>query len=68
MFDTVDQILRQLRAGEDSRAEFKRVDVKGREILGPDRDNGRRPEYELFGNELRLTVWGRGRGNRESRR
>ena len=68
MFDTVDQILRQLRAGEDSRAECKRVDVKGREILGPDRDNGRPPEYELFGNELRLTVWAKGRGNRQSRR
>ena len=39
MFDTVDQILRQLRAGEDSRAKFKRVDFKGRRILGPDRDN-----------------------------
>ncbi len=43
MFDTVDQILRQLRAGEDSRAEFKRVDVKGREILGPDRHPSSRP-------------------------
>ena len=30
MFDTIDQILRQLSAGEDSRAEFKRVDIKGR--------------------------------------
>ena len=39
MFDTVDQILRQLRAGEDSRAKFKRVDFKGRRVLGPDRDN-----------------------------
>ena len=68
MFDTVDQILRRLRAGEDSRAEFKRVDVRGRKFLGPDRDNGRPPEYELFGNELRLTVWAKGRGNRQSRR
>lgn len=39
MFDTTDQILRQLRAGEDSRAEFKRVDLKGRRVVGPDRDN-----------------------------
>ena len=38
-FNTVDQILRQLRAGEDSRAEFKRIDLKGRRILGPDRDS-----------------------------
>ena len=22
--------------------------------------SGRRPEYELFGNELRLTIWGKG--------
>ena len=39
MFDTTDQILRQLRAGEDSRAEFKRIDMKGRRVLGPDRDS-----------------------------
>ena len=40
-----------------------------RKILeGGEAHSGRRPEYELFGNELRLTVWGRGRGNRESRR
>ena len=68
MFDTVDQILCHLGAGEDSRAEFVRMDVKRREILGPNRDNGRRPEYELFGNELRLTVWATGRGNRQNRR
>ena len=39
MFATADEILRQLLAGEDSRTEFKRVDFKGRRILGPDRDN-----------------------------
>ena len=39
MFDTIDQILRQLSAGEDSRAEFKRVDIKGRTVRGPDRGN-----------------------------
>ena len=40
-----------------------------RKILeGGEAHSGRRPEYELFGNELRLMVWGRGRGNRESRR
>ena len=27
--------------------------------------SGRRPEYELFGNELRLTVWGRGTESQE---
>ena len=35
-----------------------------RKILeGGEAHSGRRPEYELFGTELRLTVWGR--GNRE---
>ncbi len=38
IFDAMDEILRQLRAGEDSRAEFKRVDIRGRRILGPDRE------------------------------
>ena len=32
-----------------------------RKILeGGEAHSGRRPEYELFGNELRLTIWGRG--------
>ena len=39
MFDTTDQILHQLRAGEDSRTEFKRIDLKGRKILGPDTES-----------------------------
>ena len=34
-----------------------------RKILeGGEAHSGRRPEYELFGNELRLTVWGGGEG------
>ena len=39
-----------------------------RRILeGGEAHSGRKPVYELFGEELRLTVWGRGRGNLESR-
>ena len=32
MFETVEEILRQLRAGEDTRAQYnrKRIDVRGR--------------------------------------
>lgn len=39
MFDTVDQILGQLRAGEDSRVEFSRVELRGCGVVGPDRNN-----------------------------
>ena len=39
MFATADDIRRQLLAGEDSRAEFKRVDFRGRRIMGPDRES-----------------------------
>ena len=39
MFDTVDQILRRLRAGEDSRVEFSRVELRDCGVAGPDRDN-----------------------------
>ncbi len=36
MFDTTDQILNQLRAGEDARAEFKEVHLGDRSVLAPD--------------------------------
>ena len=36
MFDTVDQILNQIRAGEDGRAEFKEVRVGDRGVISPD--------------------------------
>ena len=36
MFDTTDQILDQLRAGEDGRAEFKEVRLGDRGVLAPD--------------------------------
>ncbi len=36
MFDTTDQILDQLRAGEDGRAEFKAVRLGDRGVLSPD--------------------------------
>ncbi len=36
MFDTTDQILDQLRAGEDGRAEFKEVRLGDRGVLSPD--------------------------------
>ena len=36
MFDTTDQILNQLRAGEDGRAEFKEVRLGDRGVLSPD--------------------------------
>ena len=39
MCGTPDEILCQFRAGEDSRAEFKRVVIRGRRVLGPDRDD-----------------------------
>ena len=39
MFETPDEILRQFRAGEDSRAEFTRVVIRDRRVLGPDRDD-----------------------------
>ena len=35
----------------------------GKILAGEEAHLGRRAEYDLFGNELRLTVWGRGRGN-----
>ena len=35
MFDTRDQILNQLRAGEDGRAEFKEVRFGDRGVLAP---------------------------------
>ena len=39
MFDTTDQILRQLRAGEDSRAEFKELRYSKRGVVSPRTDN-----------------------------
>lgn len=36
MFDTTEQILDQLRAGEDGRAEFKGVRLGDRGVLSPD--------------------------------
>ena len=36
MFDTTEQILDQLRAGEDGRAEFKEVRLGDRGVLSPD--------------------------------
>ena len=36
MFDTAEQILDQLRAGEDGRAEFKEVRLGDRGVLSPD--------------------------------
>ena len=37
MFDTNRQVLRQLRAGEGSRAEFERIDIEGHRVRDPDR-------------------------------
>ncbi len=39
MFDTKDQILDQLRAGEDSRAEFKEVRFGGRGVISPNTED-----------------------------
>ncbi len=39
MFDTRDQILNQLRAGEDGRAEFKEVRLGGRGVISPGTEN-----------------------------
>ena len=39
MFATDDEILRQLRASEDRRAEFTRVVIRDGRVLGPDRDD-----------------------------
>ncbi len=39
MFDHVDEISRQLRAGEDSRAEFKEVRTAGGRVLAPEPDD-----------------------------
>ena len=47
MFDTRDQILNQLRAGEGVRKILEDGEAH----------SGRRPKYELFGDELRLTLW-----------
>ena len=63
MFDTIDQILRQLSAGEDSRAEFKRVDIKGRtrELARLFQDRGReyvfdeRPVFAATAEDLSRT-------------
>ena len=46
MFDTR-QILNQLRAGEGVRKILEDGEAH----------SGRRPKYELFGDELRLTLW-----------
>lgn len=43
------------RWSKESRGEGVRKILEGGEA-----HSGRRPEYELFGNELRLTVWWRG--------
>ena len=37
MFDTNRQVLRHLRAGEGSRAEFERIDIEGHRVMAPDR-------------------------------
>lgn len=58
--------MRSARTGQyylESRGEGVRKILEGGEA-----HSGRRPEYELFGNELRLTVWGRGRNEQERRR
>ena len=50
--------MRSTRTGQhylESRGEGVRKILEGGEA-----HSGRRPEYELFGNELRLTIWGRG--------
>ena len=39
MFDTTDQILRQLRAGEDSRAEFKELRFGERGVISPNTED-----------------------------
>ena len=39
MFDTRDQILSQLRAGEDGRAEFKEVRLGDRGVISPDTED-----------------------------
>ena len=39
MFDTTDQILRQLRAGEDSRAEFKELRFGDRGVISPNTED-----------------------------
>ena len=54
--------MRSARTGQhylESRGEGVRKILEGGEA-----HSGRRPEYELFGNELRLTVWGRAVGTR----
>ena len=39
MFDATDQILRQLRAGEDSRTEFKELRYSERGVISPRTEN-----------------------------
>lgn len=39
MFDTADEILRQLRAGEDSRAEFKELRFGERDVISPNTED-----------------------------
>ena len=39
MFDTADEILRQLRAGEDSRAEFKELRFGERGVISPNTED-----------------------------
>jgi predicted HTH transcriptional regulator len=39
MFDTLDQISRQLEAGEDARAEFKEVDLRGHTVRSPNTED-----------------------------
>ena len=39
MFDTVDQMLQQIRAGEDGRAEFKTLRLRGRSVVSPDAED-----------------------------
>ena len=39
MFDTTDQILRQLRAGEDSRVEFKELRFGERGVISPNTED-----------------------------
>ena len=49
MFDTTEQILDQLRAGEDGRAEFKEVRLGDRGVLSPDTE-GLAGELVAFAN------------------
>ncbi len=39
MFDTVDQMLQQIRAGEDGRAEFKVLRLRGRSVVSPNTED-----------------------------